>query len=73
MLLVGANNQVNLMLPVGGNHQVNKKCRVFLAETECVISSFYRGRNSRHRLGWGMGGVSNPPYFNLWGDHCIAS
>ena len=23
------------MLPVGENHQVNKKCRVFLAETDC--------------------------------------
>lgn len=41
------------MLPVGANDQVNKKCRVFLAETDCVISSLDRGRNSRHRLGWG--------------------
>ena len=70
MLLVGANNQVHLMLPVGANDQVNKKCRVFLAETDCVISSFYRGRNSRHRLGWGVG-ESQIPLISTCGETIV--
>lgn len=58
------------MLPVGANDWVNKKCCIFLAETDCVINSFYRGRNSRHRLGWGWG-ESQIPLISTCGETTV--